>query len=242
MKSLLELTMELADEVIEFPLGECGPSDDPDKQYAYTAGFRDIAKRFVGAIRRIGDPDLSAMVENLDTSPEFITQAHELRANLFVVIDSLKEAASGPDYQTSVAKNSAFLNTGILTTLKSLHGKRLDTRKLAKMCAELNDAYARGNYITCLLLLRVIINHVPPVFGASTFSQVVSNSGKSEKKILSQLEEARPIADLYNHLLMRETESLPTRNQLEPYKPSFETLIQNVIMKLNDPKNDGKEN
>jgi len=242
MKSPLELTMELANKVIEFPLGECGPSDDLDKQYAYTAGFRDIAKRFVGAIRRIGDPDLSAMVENLDTSPELIDQAHELRANLLVVIDSLQEAASDPDYQTSVAKNSAFLDTGILTTLTSIRGRRLDTKKLAKMCAELNDAYARGNYITCLLLLRAIMNHIPPVFGASKFSQVVSNSGKSEKKMLSQLNEARPIADLHNHILMRETELLPTRNQLEPYKPYFEILIQIVIRKLKDSKNDGKEN
>lgn len=89
MIAALKLALELADEILEFPLGECGPSDDPDKQYAYTASFRDMSKRFVGAVKRIGDPDLLNMVADLNTSPEYITEAHELRADLSVVIDSL---------------------------------------------------------------------------------------------------------------------------------------------------------
>jgi hypothetical protein len=103
------------------------------------------------------------------------------------------------------------------------------------MCEELNDAYARGNYISSALLLRAIINHVPSVFGASTFSEVVSQSGRSIKAILARLnDDARPIADLHTHILMRQTEHLPTKNQLEPYKASFEVLIQEVLASLSN--------
>ena len=227
MTAALSLATKLADEIDKFPLGRCGPSDDPDMQYAYVAGFRDIAKRFVAAVKRIGDTDLSNLVASLDTSPEWITEAHELRAELYVVIDALKEVALNPDYAASVASNSAFLDTAVLIQLKAVKGARLDFRKLVKMCEELNDAYSRGNYISSALLLRAIINHVPPVFGKTTFSEVVAHSGRSVKGILARLnEEARPIADLHAHFLMRPAEHLPSKNQLEPYKAGFEVLVR----------------
>jgi hypothetical protein len=237
MTAALSLAIGLADEIERFPLGECGPSDDPDKQYAYVAGFRDIAKRFVAAVKRIGDPDLSDLVSGLDTSPQLISDAHNLRAELYVVIDTLKEASQDPNYAANAASNAAFLNTEVLLRLKAVQGARLDPSKLVKMCEELNDAYARGNYISSALLLRAIINHVPSVFGASTFSEVVSQSGRSIKAILARLnDDARPIADLHTHILMRQTEHLPTKNQLEPYKASFEVLIQEVLASLsNEP-------
>jgi hypothetical protein len=233
MTAALSLATQLADEIEQFPLGCCGPSDDPDKQYAYTAEFRDIAKRFVAAIKRMGDPELSSLVAGLDTSPEFITQAHELRAELYVVIDSLKEATKDPNYAVTAAANAAFLHTDVLLKLKAISGARLDPTKLARMCEELNDAYARGNYVSSTLLLRAIINHVPPVFGATTFAEVVAQAGRSVRTILARLnEEARPIADLHTHTLMRQTEHVPTKNQLEPYKASFEVLIQEVLVSL----------
>jgi len=234
MTATLSRAMQLADEIDAFPLGKCGPSDDPDKEYAYVAAFRDIAKRFVGTVKRIGDPDLSSLVANLNTSPEGITYAHELRAELFIVIDALREAAQDPNYAANVASNAAFLNTDVLLRLKSVQSARLDPTKLIRMCEELNDAYAQGNYISSALLLRAIINHVPSVFGANTFAEVVAHSGRSMKAILARLdEEARPIADLHTHFLMRSTEPLPTKNQLEPYKASFEVLIQEILVRLN---------
>jgi hypothetical protein len=233
MTAALSLATQLADEIERFPLGNCGPSDDADMQYAYTSAFRDISKRFVAAVKRIGDPDLSSMVSALDTSPQLIADAHALRAELFVVIDHLKEAAQDPNYAVNATSNTAFLNTDVLIKLKAIGGARLDTSKLVKMCEELNDAYARGNYISSVLLLRAIINHVPPVFGANTFSEVVAHSARSVKAILARLnDEARPIADLHTHFLMRATEQLPTKNQIEPYKASFEVLIQEVLVCL----------
>lgn len=215
MKSSLELSFELSDQILVFPLGKCGPSDDPDMQYAYTSSFRDMAKRFVAAIKRIGDPDLSSMVADLDTSPEYIAQAHELRAELLPVIDAFKEASLDPNYPTNVKSNSGFLNAEVLASLRNLEIKELDTRKLTKMCEELNDNFSRGNYISSALILRAIINHVPPIFGLDRFSQVVANSGKSIGRVLARLnDDARPISDLHTHLLMRRNESLPTKNQL----------------------------
>jgi hypothetical protein len=233
MSTALSLALRLADEIEQFPLGKCGPSDDPDMQYAYSAGFRDIATRFIAAILRIGDPDLSEMVRGLETSSMYVADAHSLRAQLFVVIDALKERIDDPSYGDTAATNAAFLSTDVLLKLKALGRQRLDPTKLIRMCEELNDAYARANYVSAVLLLRAIINHVPPVFGATTFSDVVAQSGRSVKAILARLnEDARPIADLHTHVVMRATEHLPTKNQIEPYKASFEVLIQEVLVRL----------
>jgi predicted nucleotide-binding protein len=96
MAAALDLALRLSDEIEQFPLGKCGPSDDPDMQYAYTASFRDIAQRFVGAIKRIGDPVLSELVSSLDLNiSSYIAEAHDLRSELNVVIDALKERNMG---------------------------------------------------------------------------------------------------------------------------------------------------
>jgi hypothetical protein len=233
MSSALDLALKLSDEIQQFPLGRCGPSDDPDMQYAYTAGFRDLAVRLVGAIKRIGDPDLSEAVTSLNLTPSFISETHDLRSELFVIIDRLNEVAQDPTYTTQAAGNTAFLDASILLKLKSASCDKLDPSRLIKMCEELNDAYARGNYITSLLLMRAILNHVPPAFGARSFGEVVAQSGRSIKAILSRLdEEARPIADLHTHILMRSNEHLPTKHQIEPYKASFELLMQEILIRL----------
>jgi hypothetical protein len=106
---------------------------------------------------------------------------------------------------------------------------------LVRICEELNDAYARANYISAALLLRATINHVPTAFGVEMFGEVVAQSSRSIKAILGRLnEDARPIADLHTHLLMRRNDQLPSKNQLEPYKAAFELLIQEVIVKLSE--------
>ena len=237
MTAAMSLAKRLADEIQNFPLGRCGPSDDPDKQYAYTASFRDVAKRFVGAVKRVGDPDLSSMVTELDLVPDGIVEAHDLRAELLVVIDVLEAVSRDPNYGPSAASNSAFLNPDVLIKLSAVRSTRLDTSKLVRMCEELNDAYGRGNFISSALLLRAVLNHVPPIFAVLSFSEVVASAGRSIKAVLSRLnDDARPIADLHTHLTMRPVEHVPTKNQLEPYKPGFEVLIQEVISKLSDDK------
>jgi len=236
MNKPLDLALKLSDEITNFPLGNCGPSDDPDKQYAYTCSFRDLAIRFVSAIKRIGDPDLSEQVSSLDLNiSNFISEAHLLKAELQTIIDSLNEISSDPNYAENVANNSAFLNTEVLCELKAIKDSRLDVSKLIKLCEELNDAYARANYISSALLIRTVLNHVPSVFGSTNFNDVVEQSGRSAKAILKRLnDEARPIADLHTHILMREKENLPSKNQIEPYKAAFEVLIQEVVVKLSN--------
>ncbi len=233
MPNALERALKLANEIEGFPLGKCGPSDDPDMQTAYLYGFLGMVRPFVAAVKRIGDPDLSEQVSKLNLDIDYITEAYTLQGELQGVIDQLREASADPTYGNSVKSNAAFLEPSVLNALRQAKPQKFDCTKLLRFCEELNDAYGRGNYLSCALLLRGIMNHVPPVFGCQTFAQVVAQSGKSLKTVFERLEEnARPIADLHTHAIIRAKESLPTRHQVEPYKASFELLIQEVIVRV----------
>ena len=230
MTPRLRLALDFADEVTSFPLGNCGPSDDPDKETAYLASFGTITTRFMAATRRLGDPELDAMLEEIDPRPEHIVAAYHQRDDLTAVIDQLREAAADPDYEDGLGQATAFIAPEVLAALRAVPAGRFDLRKLVRFCEELDNAYRRGNYLSAILLMRAVMNHVPPVFGQSSFAAVAANAGRSVKPMLERLErEARPIADLHSHILIRARESLPSRHQLEPYKGSFELLLQEVM-------------
>lgn len=89
MSSLLDRINNLSEEVENFPLGKCSPSDDPDMQTAYLYSFKDLAKRFVASLKRLDDTRLIKMLESIDLNPEYITEAYDLKADLQTVIDYL---------------------------------------------------------------------------------------------------------------------------------------------------------
>ncbi|MEN8253729.1 MAG: hypothetical protein ABFQ62_05140 [Patescibacteria group bacterium] len=148
-------------------------------------------------------------------------------------LDNLKHEPKISNNKIDSSENGEFLDKNTLLELKSIKSEKFDTKKLLKFCEELNDSYSRENYLSCTLLIRAVLNHIPPIFGHTSFSQVVAHSGKSIKKVLSQLgQSSRPIADLHTHILIRKKEQLPSKHQIEPYKPSFEILIQEIINTL----------
>ena len=67
---------------------------------------------------------------------------------------------------------------------------------LVRMCKEINSSYAHGNVLAVALLMRTVLNHIPPVFGHDTFAQVLTGTGKSLKDSFNHLENGlRKVAD-----------------------------------------------
>jgi hypothetical protein len=91
MSALIERVLKLANEIEEFPLASCSPSDDPDKQTAFLYSFRDLANRFLASAKRVDDNELQEMVNRIDPRPEYITEAYELKADLIGVIDYIND-------------------------------------------------------------------------------------------------------------------------------------------------------
>lgn len=112
------------------------------------------------------------------------------------------------DVKDIVKAADLYVNKRRLDELKDLKSNNFDLSKLIRICEELNSNWINENYFTVGLLVRTIINHVPPIFGATftSFDQVVDNysGGKSFKKNMEHLNESlRSIADGYTHFPVR---------------------------------------
>lgn len=82
-------------------------------------------------------------------------------------------------------------------------------------------------------LVRALIDHVPPIFGARTFAEVVNNvGGKSIKESLQRLEtSSRHIADSVLHQQIRRRESVPNGTQVN-FSNDLDVLLAEIIRKL----------
>lgn len=87
MSELNERIFQLADEILVFPLSDCSPSDESEKRSAYLYSFLDIAKRFIGSIKRLDNDLLNKELVGIDTDIQFIIEAYDLKAKLVNIID-----------------------------------------------------------------------------------------------------------------------------------------------------------
>jgi len=104
---------------------------------------------------------------------------------------------------------------------------------LIRMCSEINSCFLQGHLLATLLVMRALLNYVPPIFGCKSFSSVAAQSPVSLKEQFETLEEGlRKVADYQTHRTMKPGDCYPSRAQVEPYKPAFELLIDEVIRTL----------
>jgi hypothetical protein len=93
-----------------------------------------------------------------------------------------------------------------------------DFRKLVRLCEETNSAYGLQCYYATAMLIRGLLDHVPPVFGFRTFSEVANNyagGGRSFRETMHHLENAsRKVGDAHLHMPFRKSETLLTEQQV----------------------------
>jgi hypothetical protein len=118
--------------------------------------------------------------------------------------------------QNSGGVHAEIVAESRLNELRTLPSEQFDFAKLIRLCEELNAVYISGCYYSAAMLIRSILDHVPPIFGKSSFTEVANNYGtKSFKDTMHGLETgAKNIADGYLHSHIRKRESLPTAQQV----------------------------
>jgi hypothetical protein len=125
-----------------------------------------------------------------------------------------------------------FVSPERITELSKICSKQHDLIKLTELCKELNNVSAGLNFFSASFLIRAIIDHVPPIFGFSTFAEVANNysSGtKSFKKSMGNLNTSlRNIADNNIHSQIRNKEVIPTLAQSD-FSPDLDLLLSEVI-------------
>jgi hypothetical protein len=142
----------------------------------------------------------------------------------------------------SVAENVSpyeghdFINQERILTLESLVSEKFDFTRLIAICSEINCSAKNKNYFALGMLIRALIDHVPPIFEQRTFKELASNyaAGKSAKKTFTNLENSsRNISDGILHQVIGKKATIPTFNQVN-FSPDIDVLLAEVIRKVQE--------
>lgn len=130
-----------------------------------------------------------------------------------------------------------YVSEARLEELKRLHTPNFDLARLFRLCEELNVAHANRCFMSIGFLVRAIVDHVPPIFGVPTFSQVANNyrGSKSFKAAMRHLDSSlRNAADLLLHVQIRTSEVLPSFQQVD-FRADVDVLLGEVVRLLKMP-------
>lgn len=135
-------------------------------------------------------------------------------------------------YPGIAAEPEQFVDLSYIEDLQSIPKSNFDTMRLTQMLVELNRAYAGDSFLSCLFLLRAILDHIPPIFNFDSFAKVANNyagGGKSFRNAMQHLEKSlREMANLFLHAHIQGTEVIPTKAQAE-FRADMAFLLSEVI-------------
>jgi hypothetical protein len=187
----------------------------------YTSKFQDVEDAFVLP----SEPILKVKIFK-----DAIFRISESTENLFI-----GEPRYTYDINSYAVDNGLFIDALKIDTIKNMQSLDFDFLRLVRICEEINSNYKQKNYMATSILLRVLIDHVPPLLGFRTFKEVASGyPGKSLKGTFLHLENGcRSISDGLLHQTIRRKESLPTVNQVN-YSADVDVLLGEIIRKLQE--------
>jgi len=168
----------------------------------------------------------------------FQNEGHPYAVKPSMIEDALNKAIgiyeSGPlptQAPQKISKDSPFVDGGRIKELKGLKNSRFDLSKLIRILEEINIVFQDECYFAVASLVRMIIDHVPPIFDQSGFAQVVANYGgsRSFKESMKHLDESsRKIADQHLHTQIRPKEVLPNKTQVN-FSHDVDVLLAEIV-------------
>lgn len=134
----------------------------------------------------------------------------------------------------SQLSSEPYVHPDRIAQLKACKSPTFDLRKLVALCEELNAANKSHLVLAVGMLVRAVLDHVPPIFACKSFSEVANNysGAKSFKEAMGHLETtSRKIADSFLHIQIRKSEALPTRTQVD-FRNALDMLFQEIVRVL----------
>ena len=146
------------------------------------------------------------------------------------VTDNFIEDDFGSLKEVSETPTNPYVDPSRIEELKQIKSKDFDFTKLIEILIELNIAYANSMFLTIPLLIRAIIDHVPPIFKKTTFREVTGAHGsRSFQENMNNLDRSsRKIADSFLHTIIRNKETLPTEVQVN-FKNNLDVLLMEIV-------------
>lgn len=84
--------------------------------------------------------------------------------------------AGAPATHDTPGRSMPYVDVQVINALRAGNGAdRFDRAKLLRLIAELNDNHGRGNAYAAHMLLRAILDHIPPLLNCADFKEVANN-------------------------------------------------------------------
>ena len=132
------------------------------------------------------------------------------------------------------AQQGGYVSASRIAELRALRSGDWDLSRLVRLLEELNAAHISRSYMSVAMLVRAILDHCPPIFGCSSFSEVANNfrSSKSFRASVQNLQNSlRNIADAHLHLQIRKSEVLPAEAQVD-FRSDLDVLLGEIVRLL----------
>ena len=149
----------------------------------------------------------------------------------YLIQDAVEKRKNLSEYEKYVNENRISELTSSTT--------EWDTSRLVQLCKELNTCSTSESYLATSMVLRTILNHIPPIFNYKTFSELANNYGgekqnKSFKKSMQNLDKIlKNIADRHLHQPIRKQEGLPSRTQVD-FRQDLDVLLEEIVRVLKE--------
>ena len=211
-----------------------GPIDDLDAHIAYGLECRHLLIQLKGLASRLLPDPVKERLNSLEVDVNDVFSAFEVHSEMLAFLPDIETAMSGADSSApSVSTTQFIIHTSVIDHLDDVRSTDFDTTVLVRLCKEINSCFSHDNIVATALTMRAVLNYVPPVFGQETFEQVLAQCERSLKENFTHLQEGlRRIADYHTHRTMTKSDSYPSENQVEPFKPQFEFLLHQVLSRL----------
>ncbi|MBT9188807.1 hypothetical protein [Zobellia russellii] len=134
------------------------------------------------------------------------------------------------DVKLGTSVNENYVDPERIDELDGIDDDDFDFTKLVALLTELNIAYSHGLFLSIPLLIRAVIDHIPPVFGKANFPDVCGSHGThSFRESMKNLNNSsRKIADAFLHSHIRKKENLPNRTQIN-FRNDLDVLLQEIV-------------
>jgi hypothetical protein len=133
----------------------------------------------------------------------------------------------------NINQDAPYVTFERLGQINALKSAEFDFSKLVRLIEELNYAHSKSMSYSKGMLLRSIIDHVPPLFGHNDFRQIPANysssgNSRSFKGVTETLLRYKDSGDSILHSQIRKTESLiePTQVNLQV---QLDSLLQEIV-------------
>lgn len=191
--------------------------------YIYLEFLNDISPETY-SLDHITSKDIELIANKYATSNE---KYIDKKIDLLHKVRKLKKTSQAKTITPT--EDHCYIHLERIKALRSL-STEFDTCKLIRLCEELNICFSNKAFLATAMLLRSILDHVPPIFNCKNFSELSNNyaSPKSFKKSMKNLQDSsRNISDSILHQTIRNKESLPNTNQID-FRADLDVLLAEI--------------